>query len=190
MIKFITKLFKTHFNHIAEYTPYFRNHFMQIELTVIILLCVVAFFAGFVDAISGGGGLIQTPALLVLLPAHPVSSVLATVKLPSFSGTFFAARQFLKKVKLQLTLVALMCTIAFFASYAGSYLLLKVNNQFMKPVLLIILVIVAIYTFSKKNFGQEVTKYHKHHKKILLASTISLVIGFLMVLLVQVPEAF
>lgn len=151
---------------------------MQIELTIIILLCVIAFFAGFVDAISGGGGLIQTPALLVLLPAHPVSSVMATVKLPSFSGTFFAARQFLKKVKLQLTLVALMCTIAFFASYAGSYLLLKVNNQFMKPVLLIILVIVAIYTFSKKNFGQEVTKYHKHHKKILLASTISLVIGF------------
>jgi uncharacterized protein len=151
---------------------------MQIEISIIIILCVVAFLAGFVDAISGGGGLIQTPALLVLLPAYPVSSVLATVKLPSFSGTFFAARQFLKKVKLQLSLIALMCPIAFFASYTGSYLLLQVNNQFMKPLLLIILVIVAIYTFSKKNFGQKVTKYHTRNKKILLASTISLVIGF------------
>lgn len=151
---------------------------MPIELTVIIILCAVAFIAGFVDAIVGGGGLIQTPAMLVLLPAHPVSSVLATVKLPSFSGTFFAARQFLKKVRLQLSLVGLMCTIAFFASYAGSYLLLKVNNQFMKPFLLLVLVAVAVYTFSKKNFGQQETKHIRYSKKIFFASLISLIIGF------------
>jgi hypothetical protein len=44
------------------------------ETYIIILLCAAAFAAGFIDAI-GGGGLIQTPAGLILLPNLPVSTV-------------------------------------------------------------------------------------------------------------------
>ena len=56
------------------------------DLTIeIIILCVVAFMAGFVDAIVGGGGLLQTPAGLVLLPQYPVATVIGTLKIPAFS---------------------------------------------------------------------------------------------------------
>src|SRR5687768_5030873 len=128
---------------------------MEIELTHLVLLCTAAFVAGFVDAIVGGGGLIQTPASLVILSAHPVASILATMKLPSFCGTAFAARQYLKEVKINWKLAAMICSIAFFSAFAGSQLLTMVSNRFMKPVLLIVLTAVAIYTFSNKNFGQK-----------------------------------
>ena len=70
------------------------------------------------------------------------------------------------------------CTIAFFAAYAGSETLTHVSNSFMKPVLLIILLLVLIYTYSKKNFGQHEAKEHSPQKEMLYVVIISLVIGF------------
>jgi uncharacterized protein len=150
---------------------------MTSEVYSIIVLCIAAFAAGFVDAIVGGGGLIQTPASLVVLSPHPVASIIATVKIPSFSGTAFAARQYVKQVKVNWKLAALICTISFFSAYAGSQLLTQVSNRFMKPVLLIVLTAVAIYTFSNKTFGQKTHRTSKKNES-KYAVLISLVIGF------------
>ena len=65
--------------------------------STILLLCGIAFLAGFVDAIVGGGGLIQTPAGLIMFPNEPVARVIGSLKIPSFTGTLFAAKQYLKK---------------------------------------------------------------------------------------------
>lgn len=143
-----------------------------------VFLCLAAFLAGFVDAIVGGGGLIQTPAALILLPAHPVAAVIATTKIPSFSGTSFAAWQYVRKVPINWRFITIVATIAFFSSYAGSYLLTQVSNSFMKPVLLVVLTAVAIYTFTKKNFGQKVHKDNSYQREIVYAVLISLSIGF------------
>lgn len=151
---------------------------MQVSIEQIILLCFAAFAAGFVDAIVGGGGLIQTPAALVLLRSYPVVTAISCTKIPSFSGTLFAAIQFLKKVKVNYTLTVVMCVIAFFSSFAGSELLTVVSNEFIKPVLLVILVAVAIYTYTKKDFGQHEAKDHPPKKELWLAIAISLLIGF------------
>ena len=151
---------------------------MEVSIEQIILLCFAAFVAGFVDAIVGGGGLIQTPAALVLLRSYPVVTAISCTKIPSFSGTLFAAIQFLKKVKVNYTLTVVMCVIAFFSSFAGSELLTVVSNEFIKPVLLVILVAVAIYTYTKKDFGQHEAKDHPPKKELWLAIAISLLIGF------------
>ncbi len=151
---------------------------MNVELYQIVLLCVAAFFAGFVDAIVGGGGLIQTPAALILLPTHSIASVIATTKIPSFSGTSFAALQYARRVTLSWTFVAIVATVAFFSSYIGSQVLTVVSNAFMKPVLLVVLTAVAIYTFTKKDFGQHAEVDHSKAREIAYAVLISLVIGF------------
>ena len=152
---------------------------MLIEWTDLVLLCLAAFCAGFVDAIVGGGGLIQLPAALVILPQFPVAAVIGTLKIPAFSGTAFAAWQYSKKVTLNWVLLTIICSIAFFASYSGSYLLSKVSNAFMKPVLLVVLTGVALYTYSQKNFGQrDAEKSIAWRKQILLAVAISLLVGF------------
>ena len=142
------------------------------------LLCLAAFAAGFVDAIVGGGGLIQTPAALVVLKEFPVVNAIASIKIPSFSGTFFAAIQYVQKVKLRVALTALMCAVAFFASYGGSQLLSVVSNDFMKPVLLVVLIAVAVYTYTKKDFGQQRIKTHSPRRELMYGMIISLVLGF------------
>ena len=149
------------------------------DITIeLILLCLVAFLAGFVDAIVGGGGLVQTPAGLVLLPQYSVATVIGTLKIPAFSGTSFAAIQYAKKVKLNYRLLLFMTLIAFCAAYAGSALLNAVSNSFMKPFLLVVLILVAIYTYSNKNFGIHTNKDHNLTQQWTYSIAISLVIGF------------
>ena len=144
----------------------------------LLLLCCFAFSAGFVDAIVGGGGLIQTPASLILLPQFPVATVIGSLKIPAFTGTFFATIQYLKKVKLNLRLAGIMCVTAFIAAFAGSEALTLVSNRYMKPVIFVVLIFVAIYTYSKKNFGQHTHKNHSSKQELMYALLISIVIGF------------
>ncbi len=148
------------------------------EFSILILLCVAAFLAGFVDAIVGGGGLIQTPMGLILLPNLPVASVIGSLKIPSFSGTFFAALQYLKKIEMNWTLLLIMMLVAVPSAFAGSALLTWVSNDFMKPLLLVILSLLLVYTYAKKNFGQHVDKSHSDAQQILYAILISITIGF------------
>jgi uncharacterized membrane protein YfcA len=149
-----------------------------LDTTTLVLLCVFASVAGFVDAIVGGGGLIQTPAALILLPQLPVATVIGSLKIPSFSGTFFAAKQYIKQVEIDWSRMVLMGIVAFIASFSGSFLLTQMSNRFMKPVILIVLLFVAVYSFTKKNFGQQKHHSNSEKKQFLYALLISLIIGF------------
>lgn len=146
--------------------------------TTLILLCLAAFTAGFVDAIVGGGGLIQTPMGLILLPQFPVATIIGSLKIPAFSGTSFAAAQYVKKVNMNWKLLSIMMLLAVASAFTGSQLLTMVHNDFMKPVLLIVLSFVAIYTYTKKDFGQHTEKNHSANTQIKYAVAISIIMGF------------
>jgi uncharacterized membrane protein YfcA len=146
--------------------------------TELLLLCLAAFIAGFVDAVVGGGGLIQIPAALVLLPGFPVATVIATTKIPSFCGTSLAAMQYSRRVQLNYKHLALMAAIACPSAFIGSKVLTVVSNDFMKPFLLVVLMGVAIYTYSKKNFGVHSEKEHTERQHTIYICIISLILGF------------
>jgi len=146
--------------------------------TEIILLCLAAFCAGFVDAIVGGGGLLQVPAALILLPQYPVAAVIGTLKIPAFTGTGFATIQYARQVPIQWKQFVLVAAIAFFSAMAGSALLQLVHNNFMKPVILCILILVAIYTYSKKDFGTHVEKWQSPFQTLFYGCLIGLIVGF------------
>lgn len=148
------------------------------DIATLLLLCLFAFLAGFVDAVVGGGGLIQLPAALVILPSYPVASVIGSLKVPSFAGTAAAAGQYLKRVDMNWRLLAVICMLALIASFSGSYLLTHVSNAFMKPVLLIVLTAVAIYTYTKKDFGQGQERNLSKAKQLQLGIVIGLLTGF------------
>jgi uncharacterized membrane protein YfcA len=144
----------------------------------LLLLCVAAFSAGFVDAIVGGGGLIQTPAALVLLPQYPVAAVIGSLKIPAFTGTGFATIQYARKINIQWRTFIIVGFIAFLSAIAGSVLLQMVDNKFMKPVILIVLILVAVYTYSKKDFGTHTERTHSRIEQLVFASAIGLLLGF------------
>ena len=143
-----------------------------------IILCLAALAAGFIDAIVGGGGLIQTPAVLITLPDHSVATLLGTTKIPSLSGTFSAAIQYARKVELQWKLLGVLCLIALLAAYAGSKTVSVVSSSFMKPVIFGVLIVVAIYTYAKKDFGTVTTTAKTRKQEFIFGGLFALIIGF------------
>lgn len=117
------------------------------------IVCVMAFAAGFIDSIVGGGGLVQTPVLLLSFPHTRVANLLGTTKIPSFCGTATAAWFYSQRVKIQWRLVGFIALAAFAAALLGSHLVTQIHNDVIKPVILVVLVIVAIYTYTKKDLG-------------------------------------
>lgn len=148
------------------------------ETELLLYLCLAAFCAGFVDAVVGGGGLIQTPLALVFLPHLPVATVIGTLKIPAFSGTAIATRQYLRKVKIKWKFLGIMALIAFVSAFLGSQLLTVVSNDFIKPVLLVILLALAFYTLFKKNFGQAKEKQIPWQRAVLNGGMVSVGVGF------------
>ena len=144
----------------------------------IILLCIVAFGAGFIDAIVGGGGLLQTPATLLILPHYPVASIFGTVKIPSLMGTSVAAFKYAKQIKLNYKILIACVTSAFCASLMGAYSVSKLNNELIKPIILVVLILVATYTYFNKQFGIQQQKEHSPVKQVFLAGIFGLIIGF------------
>jgi uncharacterized membrane protein YfcA len=144
----------------------------------LILLCIAAFAAGFIDAIVGGGGLLQTPATLLILPHYPVATLFGTVKIPSLMGTSVAAFKYAKQVKLNYPVLAACVAAAFCASLLGAFSVSKINNEVIKPVILGVLVVVALYTYFNKSFGIQQHREHGAKKQVLLAGLFGLVIGF------------
>jgi uncharacterized membrane protein YfcA len=100
---------------------------MSVEMA---LLCLAAFSAGFVDAIVGGGGLIQTPAALVLLPQYPVAVVIGSLKIPAFTGTSLATIQYARRIKIEWRTFVIVGFIAFFPllQVPYSYKWWKINS--------------------------------------------------------------
>ncbi len=144
----------------------------------LILLCIVAFAAGFIDAIVGGGGLLQTPASLLILPHFPVATILGTVKIPSLAGTTVAAYKYSKQVKFNYKILFACVIAAFSTSLLGAFAVSKIDNAAIKPVILVVLILVGIYTYFNKQFGIHQQKAHSVKKQVFLASFFGLIIGF------------
>jgi uncharacterized protein len=117
------------------------------------ILCLAAFLAGFVDSIAGGGGLIQLPALFVFLPpgvAAYVPQVMGINKFSSICGTTVATVQYARKVDLGWKLLRPMMLGAFACSYLGAMTVSLLNPRLIKPVILVLLAVVAVYTYTRK----------------------------------------
>lgn len=120
----------------------------------ILLLAVFAFLAGFVDSVVGGGGLIQVPALMVLMPGVPPATLLGTNKGSSIWGTLVATLQYLRKVPFEWRATLPTCLTALVFGYAGARTVAQVNPDFLRPLVLAMLLVVLIYTLWKKDFGR------------------------------------
>ncbi len=152
--------------------------FADYSLFTLILLSLLAFIAGFIDAVVGGGGLIQLPALLVSLPNASLPTIFGTNKIAALSGTSIAAFQYAKRIRFNAKLLFAISLSAFIASYFGAKIVSIINPATLKPIILVILIAIAVYTFLKKNLGKVQSKKLSLTRQLMLGSVIGLVIGF------------
>ncbi len=149
---------------------------MSIEIAI--FLAIASGFAGFVDAMAGGGGLIQLPALLVGLPNKDLPLILGTNKVPSIFGTAAAARNYFKNIKPDIPLTITMMVPAFAGSMAGAALAATIPEEFFKPFLVFLLLVVAIYTWRKPEMGMNENLKYTNRKRLVIVAVIGLLIGF------------
>lgn len=123
------------------------------ELSEVLLLCLAAGFAGWVDAVSGGGGLVQLPALLILLPGASPAQVLATNKLSAVFGTTAAAATYYRQVRPDLRTALPMAGIALVGSALGALCAFLLPSEVFRPLVLVLLVAVAAYTLRRPRLG-------------------------------------
>lgn len=148
------------------------------DIEIIISLIVFAFMAGAIDAAVGGGGLIQIPAIMGSLPQLAPATVFGTNKLASIFGTASAALSYLKQVKLPWALLGVIAGCSFFSSFIGAASVTLIPVEIFKPFILIMLIVIAIYTLTKKQFGRVHIEQKLNRKMLILAAIGSLAIGF------------
>ena len=144
----------------------------------IFLACLAAFAAGFIDSIVGGGGLVQAPALFILFPHYSVPQIIGTNRFASFMGTGVAGYQYSKKVKIPLKTVLFAGIGAGVMSYSGALISSLMSERILKPTILVLMTLIAIYTYFKKDFGQFQIDKLSQKQTYIYGSIICVFLGF------------
>ncbi len=147
-------------------------------MTDIIFVCIASMFAWFVDAVAWWWWLIQIPALFIVYPDVAAATLLGTNKIPAFSGTALAARQYAKRIAINWKIVWLWILVCALAAIVWSHMVSIINPQIVKPIILIALICVAIYTYTNKKFGTKQKEIIFTQKNIVLWCLIALVVWF------------
>jgi uncharacterized membrane protein YfcA len=152
--------------------------FAELSLATGLFLLSASFLAGFVDSIAGGGGIVQLPALLIGLPNSPAAEVLGTNKLSAVFGTTTAAALYRKQIKPDPKVLIGMSIPAFFGSAVGALLASRIPTSSMRPMILVLLIAVAIYTWLKPDLGKLENLRHVPKQRIQIGAIAGAVIGF------------
>ena len=155
-------------------SPFFEDY----SIITLCLVCLAGFIAGFIDSIVGGGGLIQTPFFLITFPNVELPKVLGTNKISALMGTSVAAFKYSKKIKFDFRLLFVIAISCFIASFLGAKLVNYLDTKTLKPLVLVILIAIAIYTFLKKDLGTQPSKELPLQKQKMYGALIGIVVGF------------
>ena len=124
-----------------------------VEPHTLALLVLAALVAGWVDAVVGGGGLVQIPALLLLVPGATPVQVLATNKIAGVCGTLTSSVTYLRRVRPPLRTTLPMAGLAFAGSAAGALCAGLLSAEVFRPLVLAGIVGVGIYVVRRPDLG-------------------------------------
>ena len=146
---------------------------------VLIALCLAAAVAGWVDAVSGGGGLLQLPALLVALPSAEPVQALATNKVSSVLGTAAATATYSRKAPPDVRTALPMAAAAFIGAGLGALTASHIPATAFRPIIIILLVIVWLWTLLSPQMGQtQELRWRGRRRHYAVATAAGLAIGF------------
>lgn len=145
---------------------------------VFLILGVAAFSAGFVDAVVGGGGLIQIPALFAAFPTTAPATLFGTNKVASIVGTTSAAVQYSRRVAIPWSVALPGAIAALIGAWYGAKAVAYLPPTILRPLILGLLVLVAVYTFVRKDLGSVSREDEHGRRSAIIAVGIGAVVGF------------
>ncbi|HEX3223689.1 MAG TPA: TSUP family transporter [Nocardioides sp.] len=145
--------------------------------TTLVLLGLAGLGAGFVDAVVGGGGLVQLPALLIGLPSAAPVQVLATNKLSSICGTTVSSATYYRRIRPDPRTFGPLMACAFVGSVGGALLGSHISDAAFDPIVLVVLVVVGAYVLLRPSLGETTALRYAGHRHMAAAMGTGLVIG-------------
>lgn len=146
------------------------------DLEIMGFLALFGFIGAFIDAAVGGGGLITIPALM--WTGLPPVTVLGTNKVAASMGSVFSFLTFIRAGKMDIALMKRLCPLSLIGSFAGVLLVQHMSSEFLRPLIIIMLVLVFLYTLFKKDWGKESRPQTITGKKMLLCLIMAFALGF------------
>ncbi len=146
---------------------------------VLVALCIAAAMAGWVDAVSGGGGLLQLPALLVAFPSAEPVEALGTNKVSSVLGTAAATATYARKAPPDVRTALPMAVAAFIGAGLGALVASRVPAEAFRPIIVVLLIAVWLWTLLSPRMGQtQELRWQGHRRHYAVAIAAGLAIGF------------
>ena len=146
-------------------------------LTTLAFLGAAAFVAGWIDAVVGGGGLIQLPALLLGVPGATPAQILATNKFGSIWGTATSSVTYYRRVHPDLRTALPMAAVAYVGAVVGALIGLHIPKAAFYPIILVLLIAVGAYTLFKPSLGETTVLRFSGHRHTVFAMLTGFVIG-------------
>ncbi|MGB7820245.1 MAG: TSUP family transporter [Ornithinibacter sp.] len=144
---------------------------------VIVLLGLAGFLAGWVDAVVGGGGLIQLPAILLGVPSASPAQILATNKFGSVWGTGISSVTYWRRVRPDLRTALPMAAVAYVGAIVGALIGLHIPKSAFNPIIFVMLIAVGTYTLLKPSLGEATQLRWSGHRHTAAAMITGFVIG-------------
>ncbi|MDL2338841.1 MAG: TSUP family transporter [Pseudomonadota bacterium] len=142
------------------------------------ILTLASLFAGFVDAIVGGGGLVLVPALFGVYPGAAPATLFGTNKGAAVWGTGWATLQYARRVQLPWDALLPAAAAALAGSFVGAWTVTVIAPTGLRRALPFVLLAVLIYTLARKDLGRAHAPCHRGRAQAAVASAIGAVIGF------------
>ncbi len=151
--------------------------FENVTMATILLVIVAGFAAGWIDAVVGGGGLIQLPVMLMIPGITPVQA-LATNKMGSIFGTATSSVTYYRRVKPDMRTALPMAAVALVGSVGGAVVAASLPGEVFKPIIVAALVAVLLFTAFRPGMGAHTALRHAGRTHYVVAACIGAVIGF------------
>jgi uncharacterized membrane protein YfcA len=145
---------------------------------VLLWLALAALAAGFVDAVVGGGGLVQLPALVIAFPGAAPVQLLATNKLSSFCGTTISAGTYYRRIRPDPRTFLPLMACAFLGAVAGALVASTIPRSAFDPIVLVVLVLVGGYVWFRPEIGEATVLRFHGRRHVVLAMLTGAVVGF------------
>ncbi len=144
----------------------------------LLLVSAASFFAGFVDSIVGGGGLILVPTLFAVFPNAPPATLFGVNKSASIWGTAVAAGQYAQRVQMPWRALLPAAAVCFVGAMLGAWTVTEVSPDFLRRLLPLILLGVLMYTLARKELGRHHAPRFSGRREAMAAATLGVTIGF------------
>lgn len=126
---------------------------ITLSITTYVVICAVFFIAGIIDAISGGGGLLTLPTMLIMgIPPHVLAG---TNQMSALPGGIVALYKFIRNGKIYWLTALLTVPFTILGSFLGTELNLILDEKYLQMIMVILIPIVSIIVFLNRNFGME-----------------------------------